>query len=109
MTVTPEVSPSSPGEVPGRPESSDSRRALRLARRRRRLLGAVCVCLVVLCLALTVLILDLARNRAGSLAGRAAIPVEALAATVHGPADRSISSRPVRAPEAVHESRGGSR
>lgn len=57
-----------PWPSPDRPRT-DSRRALRDARRQRRRASVVCAVVVAVCLALTILVVDLARNRAAGPQG----------------------------------------
>ncbi|MGP0110845.1 MAG: hypothetical protein ACLPR9_18660 [Acidimicrobiales bacterium] len=57
-----------PGPSPDRPRT-DGRRALREVRRQRRRLSVLCAVVVAVCLALTILVVDLARNRAAGPQG----------------------------------------
>ncbi len=57
--VTGQPGPTGPSRAPG-----ETRRAIRVARRRRRQLAVVCAVAVAVCLALTLLIVALARDRA---------------------------------------------
>jgi hypothetical protein len=75
-SATPAPDPE-PAERRTAPEPDGTRRALRAARRRRRQLALVCALAIGVCLALTVLIVDLARDRAPSSTGGAPLLVAA--------------------------------
>ena len=64
-TATPASDPD-PAEQRPPSEPHGTRRALRATRRRRRRLALVCALAIAVCLAITVLIVDLARDRAPS-------------------------------------------
>jgi hypothetical protein len=84
-----------PTDSPPSEPRTDGRRALREARRHRRRLAVGCALLVAVCLVITILIVDLARNRASGPQGAA----PAFLRASHGPIVRPAAQPVMQAIE----------